>query len=564
MNPTEPNMNGTVQQDSLGLIGETAQEFGWNLLFQQAQDIQAFRQDMNRLDVAVLGRFKAGKSSLLNAMLGRSVLPVDVLPATAIVTRIESGDRDGAKVLFQDNRVEETDLSNLDGFITEKGNPHNTKGVVRVEIQLEGVPLPSIRWVDTPGLGSIHTHNTEVSRKWLARVGAALLTISVDQPLSEDDLELLQDLREITPEIIIVLTKVDMVAEADLVAVRSFIARQIREKLGVEYPLFSVSNRPGHEKRLEEFRAYLAGHLAEDYEVQANRIFDHKMKGLEATCDEYLRVALTAAQAGEETRAGLTAALREEWEHLALVDQEFENLKQDFSCRVREAIEGRFLACAGDLTTVMRSDLYAEMAGWKGFFHQECQRFNDWMQDRLTREVSRVGRETHDTWRTILGESEEAVRRVVEAYRSRIAERVEKALGRKFESAQFDVDIPRPDTPTLHLGRIFDTPFELLWFIIPMSLVRRPLHQRFMDSIAWEVEKHLRRFSSEWTEAFDHGFERVVSIVDRMIREELDMLGVMARSQPGERAKIDRALEKMKMITAIPHVDIGVGVQSAS
>ncbi|HJX16547.1 MAG TPA: dynamin family protein, partial [Candidatus Deferrimicrobiaceae bacterium] len=40
------------------------------------------------VDIAVLGQFKAGKSSFLNCLIGREAMPVDVLPATAVVTRI--------------------------------------------------------------------------------------------------------------------------------------------------------------------------------------------------------------------------------------------------------------------------------------------------------------------------------------------------------------------------------------------------------------------------------------------------------------------------------------------
>src|SRR5665648_30296 len=43
------------------------------------------------VDVAVLGQFKAGKSSFLNGLIGGAVVPVDVLPSTAVVTRIGYG-----------------------------------------------------------------------------------------------------------------------------------------------------------------------------------------------------------------------------------------------------------------------------------------------------------------------------------------------------------------------------------------------------------------------------------------------------------------------------------------
>src|SRR5512134_2038749 len=46
------------------------------------------------VDVAVLGQFKAGKSSFLNGLIGGAIVPVDVLPSAAVVTRLGYGTRE--------------------------------------------------------------------------------------------------------------------------------------------------------------------------------------------------------------------------------------------------------------------------------------------------------------------------------------------------------------------------------------------------------------------------------------------------------------------------------------
>src|ERR1035441_1281538 len=53
-------------------------------------------QISNEITVAVLGRFKAGKSSFLNHLLGRDLLPVGVVPVTAVVTEIAYGPLESA------------------------------------------------------------------------------------------------------------------------------------------------------------------------------------------------------------------------------------------------------------------------------------------------------------------------------------------------------------------------------------------------------------------------------------------------------------------------------------
>src|SRR6266536_5660667 len=56
----------------------------------------------DEISVAVLGRFKAGKSSFLNDLFGRSILPVGVVPVTAAITEIRYGARERACVHHQD------------------------------------------------------------------------------------------------------------------------------------------------------------------------------------------------------------------------------------------------------------------------------------------------------------------------------------------------------------------------------------------------------------------------------------------------------------------------------
>src|SRR4030042_874980 len=79
------------------------------------------------VDVAVLGQFKAGKSSFLNGLIGGAVVPVDVLPSTAVVTRIGHGPMERAVVHRLSGEALEIPVSRLAEFVTERGNPANDK-----------------------------------------------------------------------------------------------------------------------------------------------------------------------------------------------------------------------------------------------------------------------------------------------------------------------------------------------------------------------------------------------------------------------------------------------------
>ncbi len=178
----------------------------------------------NGIDVAVFGRFKAGKSSFLNHLAGRNVLPIGVVPLTAVITRLHYGPEEKADVHFLDGRVETIPVSDIGLFVGENENPGNRKQVAAVEVELpELKPFAPLQFVDTPGLGSAFAHNTEVALNWLPNVGAAIVAVSSDAPLSERDLALLDELRQHTPKIVLLLTKADLLTEAERAEVLAFV-----------------------------------------------------------------------------------------------------------------------------------------------------------------------------------------------------------------------------------------------------------------------------------------------------------------------------------------------------
>jgi hypothetical protein len=116
-----------------------------------------FQTKKTELNLAVFGRFKAGKSSFLNHLLGRPLLPIGVVPVTAVVTEIFYGPKESASVIFRNGRdTQDIPLTELAGYISASSNPGNCK-----EVEFLRVSLPSLErfrgltFVDTPGLDSI-------------------------------------------------------------------------------------------------------------------------------------------------------------------------------------------------------------------------------------------------------------------------------------------------------------------------------------------------------------------------------------------------------------------------
>ena len=196
-----------------------------------------------RFHVMVVGEFKRGKSTLVNALLGVEVLPTGVLPLTAVMTEVVHGQA-GATVAGLDGTRVDVGLDDVARFVTEAGNPGNERGVDRVEVR---VPAPLLSTglvlVDTPGLGSIHLHNTEVGRASLLEADGAIVLLSADEPLSDEERQLLDTLAQRRARTFVVVNKADHLEPTELEEVRGFIGAAVRQALGVAPDLYCVSSR---------------------------------------------------------------------------------------------------------------------------------------------------------------------------------------------------------------------------------------------------------------------------------------------------------------------------------
>ena len=220
----------------------------------------------DRFNLVVLGEFKRGKSTLVNALLDRDVLPTGVIPLTSVVTLLGPGPVERLVIRFIDGREEEHNLDELAAFVTEACNPRNVLGVDVARVELDHRLLHAgLELVDTPGIGSIHSHNSEVARGFLPRVDAALCVLDGGQPLSQGERELLAEAAGRVPRLLIVVNKLDHLEAQDREQAVEFIRSALRDVLaGQEAELFPVSarNRDGIDPLVNRLRR-LAAHERE-------------------------------------------------------------------------------------------------------------------------------------------------------------------------------------------------------------------------------------------------------------------------------------------------------------
>ncbi|GAB2654681.1 dynamin family protein [Saccharopolyspora gloriosae] len=105
------------------------------------------------LQVAVAGRIKSGKSTLVNALIGRRVAPTDVGECTRLVTRFQYGTVDRVEVVFHDGTKQAVPFDADGGIPGELGVELHR--VSHLEAYLTNAVLRDLTVIDTPGLGSL-------------------------------------------------------------------------------------------------------------------------------------------------------------------------------------------------------------------------------------------------------------------------------------------------------------------------------------------------------------------------------------------------------------------------
>jgi hypothetical protein len=185
-----------------------------------------------RFFVACLGQFKRGKSSLLNALVGTSVLPTGVVPVTAIVTILRYGPILHAEVHFENGSHQQVPAQSISDYVSEEHNPENSRGVAMVEVFVPSALLASgMCLVDTPGIGSVFAGNTAVTRAFVPHIDAALIVLGADPPISGEELLLLEELASQVNDIVFVLSKADRLTAGECKEAIEFARRTLIQKI---------------------------------------------------------------------------------------------------------------------------------------------------------------------------------------------------------------------------------------------------------------------------------------------------------------------------------------------
>ena len=255
---------------------------------QDREQIAALRArlDAARLRVLVAGEAKRGKSTLINALLGRAVLPAGVTPLTAVATTVRYGDDPHAEVRFADGHEEKQPLTALPDLVTERGNPGNRRHVAAVTVYLDAPVLAGgVELVDTPGTGSVFAWDTAAAHEALETMDAAVFVLTADPPVSAAERDLYVKITGLAVATFTVLNKADHLDAAGLTEAAEFTRQVLAQAArssgapgapdapGRIYPVSALAELVGGDTGFAafaaDFTAYLASSRVADLQAAA-------------------------------------------------------------------------------------------------------------------------------------------------------------------------------------------------------------------------------------------------------------------------------------------------------
>lgn len=166
--------------------------------------------------IVIVGEFSAGKSTLLNALMGQRILPSFSNETTATVnflrhtTKAKEGEK--GRVFYNDGTqvvIEDISLDTIMNYVSTKGNDV-AQTVDHLDLYLDSDFLrDGVTLVDSPGLNGIADNHREITEAQILKSHACIFVFNSDHPGSKTDFEFLHELQKKVKTIIFVLNKID-------------------------------------------------------------------------------------------------------------------------------------------------------------------------------------------------------------------------------------------------------------------------------------------------------------------------------------------------------------------
>jgi hypothetical protein len=153
------------------------------------------------------------------------------------------------------------------------------------------------------------------------------------------------------------------------------------------------------------------------------------------------------------------------------------------------------------LRQTLQSELDREFPAWSGNLGVVTGTFDDWIRTRLCAAMAELSRKHHSEFIEPARRAGRQLAQSLQDFRNRLSGRMMENLGAPLRTTGMELRTEDPKSPDVRVGKIFDRNWELLSWLLPMSLVRGVLLRHFRRKVEDLVFINLSRLASQWETA---------------------------------------------------------------
>lgn len=162
------------------------------------------------LKVFLIGEVKAGKSTLINALVGQDISPTNILEATAAIWEIGYAEQPSTTIVYKDGQQQIIDHADIMSFFgTDEEQLNLAERIDRIIVKTNQHQFKELLLIDSPGLATVTAQNAEVTKNIMQEVDLALWVFNGNHLGQTDIMEQVSELAQLGKPIIAVINKID-------------------------------------------------------------------------------------------------------------------------------------------------------------------------------------------------------------------------------------------------------------------------------------------------------------------------------------------------------------------